>query len=145
MKTTHKYLLFIFLIIAFGCKEKGVDKALTKTEMVSRTWICDQAEATLASGKQIIYKIGLDGSPLNLKDSFVTFFNDGTYQGRDFNQILQKGDWKFTNNETVAELVDWDYDFNIVTLTSKNLDFNTKVQLPDGRVIDVFVKMIPKI
>ncbi len=134
----------LVLLVGFvACKKSKVDpKNLTKTELVARTWICEQAEVKGASN-QIIYKKGQSGNLLELKDSFVTFFTDGKYQGIDFNATPQTGSWRFKNNETVAELDNWDYEFEIVNLSNKNLDFNTKVEY-NGKEYDIFVKMIAK-
>ncbi len=142
MQKIKIFIVLLFVLPFSGCKTKTVSKDLTKTEMVSRTWICDQAEVTAVT-KTIVYKKGVNGNLLELKDSFVTFFNDGKYQGIDFNATPETGNWKFKNNETVAELDNWDYDFQIVNLSTKNLDFNTKVDY-NGKVYDIFVKMIPK-
>lgn len=133
----------IFLLLFFGsCKEKTVEANLTKLEMVSRTWICEEANI-LGPPVTPIYKKGSSGNILELKDSFVSFKSDGTYTGIDFNASPQTGSWKFKNNETIAELDAWDYDFKIVNLTKNNLDFNTQVDYND-KTYDVFVKMVPK-
>lgn len=141
-----KKILNLIPIIGFlffaGCKDKTVDENLTKTQMVARTWVCEQAEL-IGATKTIIYKKGSSGNILELKDSFVTFSADGKYSGIDFNATPQTGSWLFKNNETVAELDAWDYDFEIVSLSKTNLDFNTKVDYND-KTYDIFVKMVPK-
>lgn len=133
--------IILFLFFA-SCKEKAVEGTLTKTQMVARTWVCEQAEL-IGATKTVIYKKGSSGNILELKDSFVSFTTDGKYSGIDFNATPQTGAWLFKNNETVAELDAWDYDFEIVNLTKTNLDFNTKVDYND-KTYDIFVKMIPK-
>jgi hypothetical protein len=142
-KTLIKLSIVTLLIFAFGCKKKTIDANLTKTEIVSRTWVCEQADV-LATQKTTIYKKGASGNILELKDSFVKFNTDGTYSGIDFNSIPQTGKWKFKNEEKVAELDSWDYDFEIVSLSKTSLTFNTKVDV-DEKTFDIFVKMIPKI
>lgn len=143
MKKIAKFSAILLVLFFGGCKKKTVDpENLSKTEMVSRTWVCDQAE--LVSGtKTVIYKKGSGGNILELKDSFIKFNADGTYTGVDFNTNPQTGSWLFKNNETIAELDAWDYDFVLVNLTKKNLDFNTQVDYND-KTYDIFVKMIPK-
>jgi hypothetical protein len=137
-----KLIFLIIIVFTISCKDKTPSKALTKVEMVSRTWVCQKADITSPSLTPIYVK-GASGNLLELKDSFVTFFANGSYQGIDFNSTPQKGSWSFNKEETIAELADWDYEFNIVNLTEKNLDFNTKVDY-NGKTYDVFVKMIPK-
>ncbi len=133
----------IFILLFFAtCKKKTVEANLTKTQMVARTWVCEQAEVVGAQ-KIIIYQKGASGNILELKDSFVAFTADGKYSGIDFNAVPQTGSWKFKNNETIAELDSWDYDFNIVNLSKTNLDFNTQVDFNDN-TYNIFVKMVPK-
>lgn len=143
MKSIIYFLTSVLLLSFASCKEKKADPTLTKTDMVARTWVCDEAVASISGAKQRIYKKGESGNILELKDSFVTFNKDGKYSGIDFYAVPQTGTWKLKNNETVAELDSWDYDFEIVNLSSKNLDFNTKVDFED-KTYDIFVKMIPK-
>jgi hypothetical protein len=142
MKKFNIIFFVIIILSGIACKKKTPAIAITKTDMVSRTWVCEQADV-LATTRSIIYKKGTSGNLLELKDSFVTFMPNGTYQGIDFNSSPQKGTWVFKNNETIADLADWAYPFEIVTLTENNLDFNTKVAF-QGKVYDIFVKMIPK-
>ncbi|MES2795150.1 MAG: hypothetical protein V4683_04245 [Bacteroidota bacterium] len=137
------YLVPVALLLFLaGCKDKTEDELLTKTEIVSRTWVCEQAEL-IGATKTVIYKKGSSGNILELKDSFVSFTADGKYSGIDFNSSPQTGTWKFKDNETVAELDSWDYDFQLVNLTKTNLDFNTQVDYND-KTYDIFVKMVPK-
>jgi hypothetical protein len=139
----YRILLLFSLLFLNGCKDKKIEKDLTRTEMVARTWVCDEAVADIASGKQRIYKKGESGNILELKDSFVTFTKEGKYSGIDFYATPQTGVWSFKKNETIAVLDSWDYDFEIVSLSSKNLDFNTKVDFED-KTYDIFVKMVPR-
>jgi hypothetical protein len=139
--TIFSFLLILF--VASSCKKKVVEADLTNTQKVSRTWVCEQADI-IASPKVTIYKIGNSGNIIELKDSFVKFNADGTYSGIDFNATPQTGKWKFKNDEKIAELDSWDYDFEIVSLSSTSLTFNTKVDTED-KTYDIFVKMIPKL
>jgi hypothetical protein len=143
MKQLVNFLAITIILSFAGCKKKTVEPTnLTKTGMVSRTWVCEQAEV-IGANKIVLYKKGSSGNILELKDSFVKFNTDGTYSGIDFNATPQTGTWSFKNNETVAELDSWDYEFEIITLTSKNLEFNTKVDYID-KTYDIFVKMVPQ-
>jgi hypothetical protein len=143
-----KYSIYLTLVLlafctVFACKKKKVaPQNLTKTEMVARTWVCESAEIT-APNRTVIYTKGSGANLFEFKDSFITFFNDGKYQAIDFNSIPQTGNWRFKNEETIAELDEWDYDFEILNLSAKNLNFNTKVEY-NGKIYDIFVKMIPK-
>lgn len=141
MKNLKLFPILVLLFFA-NCKKKIVEANLTRTQMVARTWVCEKAEVVGAQ-KQTIYQKGASGNLLELKDSFVAFTTDGKYTGIDFNAVPQTGSWKFKNNETVAELDSWDYDFNIVNLSKTNLDFNTQVDFNDN-TYDIFVKMVPK-
>jgi hypothetical protein len=142
-KLSQVSLFIIFLFLVFSCKKKNVEANLTNLQKVARTWECDQAEI-IASKNVVIYKKGSSGNILELKDSFVKFNADGTFSGIDFNAIPQTGTWKFKNDDKVAELDSWDYDFEIVNLSKTSLTFNTKVDTED-RTYDIFVKMIPKL
>ena len=145
MKNLIILFLATFVLGLSSCTTKKVEPNpnLSKTDLVSRTWVCEVAEANTGNGKQVIYRKGLSGNLLELKGSFVTFFNNGNYEGVDFYSVPQKGKWKFNTNETVAELDAWEYNFDIIKLTEKNLDFNTKVDY-NGKIYDITVKMIPQ-
>lgn len=143
MKQLVNFLAITMVLFFAGCKKKTIEPTdLTKTDMVARTWVCEQAEI-ISSAKTTVYKKGASGNIIELKDSFIKFNKDGTYSGVDFNTTPQTGTWLFKNNETVAELDSWDYEFQIVNLTSKSLEFNTKVDYID-KTYDIFVKMVPQ-
>ncbi len=141
--TKHFFLLFFLLsIVGFSCKKKVVNKALTKTEMVARTWICDEAYI-IGNNRNLAYRKGQAGNSISLENSFITFYKEGKYEGIDFNNIPKTGTWKFSNNETVTTLQEWEYPFEIVELTADKLLFKTKLSYA-GRVFEIEARMIPK-
>jgi hypothetical protein len=147
MKNKYLYLSLIVctLLGTFtACKKKVVDpNSLSNTERVARIWVCQEAIVTTNSGPQVVYVKGQAGNRLDLSNSFISFNKNGNYEGIDFNNVPQKGIWKFKNNETVAELEEWDYDFLISKLTNKELNFTSKY-IFQSRELDISVKMIPK-
>jgi hypothetical protein len=140
-----KLLIMSLLLGLLGsCKDKIVDNAnLTNIERVSRVWVCQEATVTTNSGPQVVYVKGQAGNRLDLTNSFINFKKNGSYEGIDFNNVPQKGIWRFKNNDTVAELEEWDYDFTLSQLTVDHLDFSSKY-LFQNKLIDISVKMVPK-
>lgn len=128
--------------MVFSCKKRTVEKNLTKTEMVARKWICEEAYL-IGNNRNLAYKKGQAGNAIALENSFITFKKDGKYEGIDFNSIPKTGSWKFDNNETVATLQEWEYPFQITELTAEKLNFTTKLSYA-GRIFDIEAKMVPQ-
>lgn len=132
-----KNILFIlFISVAFAsCKDKTVDPNSDKTpaELISlNLWKLERYSSTTG---QSITNAELNTQALFLFAMNFDFKSNGEVRGIDkaSNNIIDKGVWKFIDNETSVnvKLTGLDYDFRIIVLQTGKLT----LQAPTGNFL----------
>jgi hypothetical protein len=130
----RKLITLIFITFSFtGCKEKVVENSKPKLELISQNaW---QLDRFTTSDGQILQNNELNDQALLLYVMNFEFKSDFEVRGVDksSNTIIDRGVWKFLNNEESinVKLSLLDYDFQILTLTAGKLT----LQAPTGNFL----------
>lgn len=103
------FSLAVLVFVGAGCGKKNDDAPVTKTSLISRTWLLTGLTVSPAIFGQTNLLAGSSACEL---DDITVFTSAGTYTGEEGAtkcspsdpQVYERGNWRFLNNETQLEM-----------------------------------------
>lgn len=119
------FSLALLVIVGAGCGKKNEDAPVTRTSLLSRTWVMTGLTVSPAIFGQTNLLAGASACEL---DDITVFTAAGAYTVEEGAtkcdpsdpQVYERGTWRFLNNETQLEMTETGSTPNVVNVTELN-------------------------